>query len=108
MASESGPRLKPQGQEGEVRWAEGGRSRRGGQGRGRVRSVDYPLRQTMCSKFTTTTATIKTTPSITCAYFTAIVTMSFTVNSVYDKDSYSEEPDEAKVSRPVREWRRGR
>jgi len=64
--------------------------------------VDYPLRQTMCSKCTTTTATTKTTLSITCVYSTAIVTMSFTVSSVYDADalhrtdSYSEEPDDAR------------
>lgn len=42
------------------------------------------------------------------ACFTAIVTTAFTVSSVYDKDPYSEEPDKAKVLRPVREWRRGR
>jgi hypothetical protein len=52
-------------------------------------------------------ATTETTLSTTCGYFTAIVTMSFTVHGADDNSPYSEEPDEAKVSRPVREWRRG-
>jgi hypothetical protein len=30
--------------------------------------------------------------------------MSFTANGVRDNDPYPEEPDDAKVSRPVREW----
>ena len=29
------------------------------------------------------------------------------MNGIYDKDPVTEEPDEANVSRPVREWRRG-
>jgi hypothetical protein len=36
-----------------------------------------------------------------------IATTKSTVEGVYDKDPHTEEPDEAKVSRPVREWRRG-
>jgi hypothetical protein len=34
-------------------------------------------------------------------------TMKSTANGIYGKDPDTEEPDEAKVSRPVREWRRG-
>jgi len=72
-----------------------------------VRTVGYLSRWTMRWKFTITTATTRTTPSTTYVCCTAIVTMSFTVNSVYDKDPYAEEPDDGKLSRPVREWRRG-
>jgi hypothetical protein len=60
----------------------------------------------MCWKSIPTTATTATTPSTTYACFTAIVTISFTVHGADDNSPYSEEPDEAKVSRPVRAWRR--
>jgi hypothetical protein len=46
-------------------------------------------------------------PPTTYACFTDGVTMSFTVHGADDNSPYSEEPDEARVSRPVREWRRG-
>jgi len=36
-----------------------------------------------------------------------IATTKSTAEGVYDKDPHTEEPDEANVSRPVREWRRG-
>jgi uridylate kinase len=53
----------------------------------------------------TVTRTIADTTTCYCSML--IVTMKSTVEGVYDKDPNTEEPDEAKVSRPVREWRRG-
>ena len=58
-------------------------------------------------KFTTVTVIETIADMTTCYYSTPIATMKPTANGVYVKDPNTEEPDEAKVSRPVREWRRG-
>lgn len=49
-----------------------------------------------------------TTNSAILSYSTVIVTMKFTENCVYDKSRSAEEPDDGKLSRPVRYGRVGR
>ena len=48
-----------------------------------------------------------TTHSTTCACFTATVTTSLMAKGACDKGLYPGEPREGKLSRVVREWRRG-
>ena len=69
--------------------------------------VGYASRQRTSWKYITRTATGTTTASPTWCCSTATATTAYTANGVYDKDPRTEEPDEVKVSRPVREWRRG-
>ena len=61
----------------------------------------------MCWKSTIAMVTNTTADMTTCYSFTATAMMKSTGQGVYDKDPHTEEPDEAKVSRPVREWQGG-
>jgi len=68
----------------------------------------FPINKWPCFRLTKTTrtATGTTTASPTWCCSTVTATTAYTANGVYDKDPRTEEPDEVKVSRPVREWRR--